>query len=1668
MDVPDDQRLLVVNLENCIPNTVAVASNTCGPQDGTVIQIPVSVHCSERTQQHYAQVPVQQYTQINVGNEVSSLAASSDSENQILNSEQQAPSLSKADEESSCEEVDSYYEEIFNYLVSQTVPEGCTDKYRKLLHKRARFYKIYNGMLYYGHKQSREVIAEKAQQRQILKDVHIDKLTDIHLGLKKMYVAISQSYFWKGLYVDVANFVRQCKLCSESTLQEDNNEEFHDTETPSQSEKVTKEKGDSSESPNKVWQKVELNILGPYPRTANHNEFIVAITDPFSRWIVARPMDSDFLVETLSDFLFTTFCTFGFTKCNFVGMSEETFEAVQTNYRNRISRIQETLRSDSMKNFIPLLATGTNSLSLLSEDLCECIWLRRHWTEFVSHYPQTWDVEMETFLFKYHTSHRKEASSPFTIMFGRSPNIYVEEDKENCDMVENDTLAEKISKRRRLQSSILQFADETQPLFFIFGNFDYKERLMAITNHKVQTRQEDLLKDSQRAEIEATTVDAVKKLLASTKEERRRRGRYHKYSAEIQEEMAIYAMEHGSLEAVKHFSQKMGRSVSESTIRNIVKLYRNFTPGLKEEIGRFALCFGVEAACSNFSEKLGMTVRRGLVHKFRKLYLNHHPEIDHKQMNSNKDKGRNSKQKTAYTSELKDEIGSHAWQFGISSAVEHFAPKLPSPPKESTVRKFRKLFVNKNHAAQQSTMLQQPVNVQDTVGPSAQTIDILHTSFNILNNSQIGGPTAVVYNTPFHSATIPQIQPTSHLIPSSNSSNTVPLTFHTVNSSEANASSTMSFQQPTPITAPVIMNQNTVAFSQSPIPMHSLYSSFNNQGQINDKSAIVTVPQPELAHHSISQVPASSIPTITFAIASPGQQNFQNISTNPTVVMPHQSQSAEASNLSSQPSILVSHEPNGTTVVQQLVASSLSHSHLHENQQHPRDLQQNLSQDIMNSSITNPSQVLVQQPSVISDPILVNHQTLPSHSQIVEQHNLESATYLHTLSDSTSIPFDTTGSTLIADRDGTYSLATAVSNDVSITVNKDAKDNQEEETMMIETQEIEAPRETDDVISVVSQNDSEETEIESAVEVAERAQEKNFQFVNENCHLEEDVDDPESPERLPKKKKKKKMPSSGNKRGNYTMYSPEIRAKMGKYAAEHGSHKASRYFKSILGHDVPESTIRGLRDKYLLKRENCLSNSGKDKEITTLGYAYRGRPMRLGKYDKVVQDCIRQLIKSGEKVSSFLVITTAKQVLMQFEPGLLEENGGKVKLNTSWAKSFLKRIKKKNLLLQSEGASNENVCADNNVYIYLDDITNSASSVSDNALYSIENDSSSPNSPVQTSNENCQILCNSCKYESLTKGGLDRHEKIYHNPNDRQFACKYCSYRGEKQRQLADHEKTVHGHPQNRTRFRQTLYLHIKNSHPGETFKTMGKGPSDADFQEIIDTALQNLEPFLPCEEQNMAADYINQNPEDSSNYLNVPVQASNPFPAVTCTEEASSSQILTLQKYKSSAPVMNNTLVNHKVVDDLNAGIMQSDHAVAVIDSSGEVQTVVNLTGKKKIQSLFPLNSFHFEGSKIQQVVTLVDSLHAVEETNEHAVMLLDNVVEKSTEHRTVTHISLANNQNLGQENLVILPLGDSNVAIIQNENFSTVQGDNPLVLDHQTALLDLIPEQTEIIHNN
>lgn len=571
-------------------------------------------------------------------------------------------------------------------------------------------------------------------------------------------------------------------------------------------------------------------------------------------------------------------------------------------------------------------------------------------------------------------------------------------------------------------------------------------------------------------------------MLVATKEERRRRGKYHKYTTELQEQMAAYAVKHGNPQAVRYFSERLGTMVSESTIRNLVKIHSAFTPLLKEEIGRFAANFGVEPASRYFSDRLKRDVPQSLVRKFKTLHLNKLPDNIRRQKDKNPKKERKKKgiilkissvtNKTKrYSLKIKDEIGFFACHHSIPETVQHFSEKLQVLVKERTVKRFHKAYLERCQQSNHVENNHMETTHVEPVHSMAQPTNIYNTSF-----THVANPSTTMY----------QIN-------------------------QCTNGNNICYQSPP--TASVIMTQSNGSFS------------YHTMNPIPPPPPIYPL-QPAMMRHTDQQ---TQLPTIS---VSDAQDQI-----NPSCLM-------------SQHSLIVTEERNAPIMPHFMAATN------HESQQTMKN--ENVSRNHIQNDFTD------------------NYQQT----------------------------------------------------DVNMPV----------------------------VTELLTEQQKQEAELEN-----------NQKTAKDEAEISEDEEESLST-RLGKSDKKhvKKRESNTKKRGSYTTYSPELRAEIGKYAAEHGSLKACHHFSKILGHDVPESTARGLKDKYLMKRKHCT--------VTSLGYSQRGRPLRLGKYDEVVQECLKELVRSGEKVSSFLAITTAKQILNKYDPGLLDDNGGPVKLNTTWAKSFLKRI----------------------------------------------------------------------------------------------------------------------------------------------------------------------------------------------------------------------------------------------------------------------------------------------------------------------------------------------------------------------------------------------------------
>ena len=138
------------------------------------------------------------------------------------------------------------------------------------------------------------------------------------------------------------------------------------------------------------------------------------------------------------------------------------------------------------------------------------------------------------------------------------------------------------------------------------------------------------------------------------------------------------------------------------------------------------------------------------------------------------------------------------------------------------------------------------------------------------------------------------------------------------------------------------------------------------------------------------------------------------------------------------------------------------------------------------------------------------------------------------------------------------------------------------------------------------------------------------------------------------------------KRGSYHHYSDEVRAHMGRHAAEHHNTSAVTKFTTELEHPVNESTIRNCRQLYLGRLKDMQSQE----LVKTLPYAAGGRSLLLGDLVGEVVDYVKSLRQAKWLVSTSIIIAGAKGIAVHRKPSLLKENGGSVVPTKDWADYF--------------------------------------------------------------------------------------------------------------------------------------------------------------------------------------------------------------------------------------------------------------------------------------------------------------------------------------------------------------------------------------------------------------
>ena len=139
------------------------------------------------------------------------------------------------------------------------------------------------------------------------------------------------------------------------------------------------------------------------------------------------------------------------------------------------------------------------------------------------------------------------------------------------------------------------------------------------------------------------------------------------------------------------------------------------------------------------------------------------------------------------------------------------------------------------------------------------------------------------------------------------------------------------------------------------------------------------------------------------------------------------------------------------------------------------------------------------------------------------------------------------------------------------------------------------------------------------------------------------------------------------KRQSYAHYSGEMRAKIGKHAAENGNEKARKHFSKDFP-DLKESTIRNFKKKYYVKLAEA--RKAGNTELICLPSKVRGRPPILMDLDNKLLTVLKG-IQSRAGVINVHVVRGVTHALITSNPAMTHLNN--FDMPRSWVHSICKR-----------------------------------------------------------------------------------------------------------------------------------------------------------------------------------------------------------------------------------------------------------------------------------------------------------------------------------------------------------------------------------------------------------
>lgn len=238
-------------------------------------------------------------------------------------------------------------------------------------------------------------IEDNKMKLKLLNEFHTDPIIGGHCGQKRLYAKLRARYYWPGMIKDIASFVNSCQKCKVNKVKISNKEPMQITETPQ-----------------KAFEIVITDTVGPLMKSDLGNEYILTIICNLSKYLIAVPIQNK-NASTIAKAIFEN--------CILVHGPMKMMKTDKgTEFKNAL--IEELCKLMHTEHRI---STAYHHETVGSVERNHRV-LNEYLRSYTSEYMNRWEEYLKYFVFCYNTTQNSAIDmkySPYELVFGKNINF---------------------------------------------------------------------------------------------------------------------------------------------------------------------------------------------------------------------------------------------------------------------------------------------------------------------------------------------------------------------------------------------------------------------------------------------------------------------------------------------------------------------------------------------------------------------------------------------------------------------------------------------------------------------------------------------------------------------------------------------------------------------------------------------------------------------------------------------------------------------------------------------------------------------------------------------------------------------------------------------------------------------------------------------------------------------------------------------------------------------------------------------------------------------------------------------------------------------------------------------------------------------------------------------